>query len=162
MDKVYLSISLCSFQFISFMSYSFQCRDLSLPWLIYSQVFYCCQCYWKQDCLFSDSSLLVYRNATDYYMLTWYPQTFVVHLLSHVQFFVTPWTAAHQPSLSFTICQSLLKLMTFELMMLSLDLLNSFISSNRFLMVFSVLLCLYSYKMNKFWGSNIQNSDYSY
>ena len=35
----------------------------------------------------------------------------------HVQFFVTPWTAAHQASLSFTISWSLLKLMSIELVM---------------------------------------------
>ena len=35
----------------------------------------------------------------------------VVQLLSCVQLFVTPWTAAHQASLSFTISQSLLRLM---------------------------------------------------
>ena len=38
----------------------------------------------------------------------------VVQLLSHVQLFVTPWTAAHQASLSFTISQSLLKVMHVE------------------------------------------------
>ena len=38
----------------------------------------------------------------------------IVQLLSHVQLFVTPWTAAHQGSLSFTISQSLLKLMSIE------------------------------------------------
>ena len=32
----------------------------------------------------------------------------VVHLLSHAQFFVTPWSAAYQASLSFIIFQSLL------------------------------------------------------
>ena len=36
--------------------------------------------------------------------------TVVVKLLSRVCLFPTPWTAAHQPSLSFTISQSLLKL----------------------------------------------------
>ena len=34
------------------------------------------------------------------------------------QLFATPWTAAHQASLSITICQSLLKLMSIESMML--------------------------------------------
>ena len=34
--------------------------------------------------------------------------------LSHVQLFVTPWTAAHQASLSFTIIWSLLKLISIE------------------------------------------------
>ena len=41
----------------------------------------------------------------------------VVQLLSHVRLFVTPWTAAHQASLPFTISQSLLKLMSIESMM---------------------------------------------
>ena len=35
--------------------------------------------------------------------------------LSHVQFFATPWTAAHQASLSIINSQSLLKLMSIEL-----------------------------------------------
>ena len=42
-----------------------------------------------------------------------------VQLLSHVQLFVTPWTAAHQASLSFTNSQSLLKFMSIELVMKS-------------------------------------------
>ena len=37
--------------------------------------------------------------------------------LSHVRLFVTPWTAAHQVSLSFTISWSLLKLMSIESVM---------------------------------------------
>ena len=37
-----------------------------------------------------------------------------VQLLSHVRLFVMPWTAARQASLSFTISQSLLKLMSIE------------------------------------------------
>ena len=40
-----------------------------------------------------------------------------VQLLSHVWLFVTPWTAAHQASLSFTNSWSLLKLMAIELVM---------------------------------------------
>ena len=43
----------------------------------------------------------------------------VVQLLSHVQLFGTPWIAALQASLSFTISQSLLKLMSSELVMSS-------------------------------------------
>ena len=38
----------------------------------------------------------------------------VVQLLSHVQLFVIPWTAACQASLSFTVSRSLLKLMSIE------------------------------------------------
>ena len=40
-----------------------------------------------------------------------------VQLLSHVQLFATPWTAAHQASLSITNSQNLLKLMSIESVM---------------------------------------------
>ena len=40
----------------------------------------------------------------------------VVQSLSHVQLFVTPWTSAYLASLSFTVSQSLLRLMSIELM----------------------------------------------
>ena len=43
----------------------------------------------------------------------------VVQPLSHAQLFVTPWTAAHQASLSFTISCSLFKFMFIESVMLS-------------------------------------------
>ena len=46
---------------------------------------------------------------------------FVVLLLSCVQLFATPWTAAHQASLSFTVSQSFLKFMSIESMMLSIS-----------------------------------------
>ena len=39
---------------------------------------------------------------------------YVVQSLSHVQLFVTPWTAASQASLSFTISQSLLKFISIQ------------------------------------------------
>ena len=45
------------------------------------------------------------------------PFLYVVQSLSRVQLFATPWTAAHQASLSFTISQSLLKLMSIESVM---------------------------------------------
>ena len=53
------------------------------------------------------------------------PQTHAKHMvclvevqsLSHVQLPATPWTAACQASLSFTICQSLLKLLSIESLM---------------------------------------------
>ena len=44
---------------------------------------------------------------------------FIVQSPSCVRLFVTPWTAAHQTSLSITNSQSLLKLMYIELLMLS-------------------------------------------
>ena len=63
------------------------------------------------------------------------PQKFVVVIqsLSCIGLFVTPWTAARQASRSFTISQSLLKLMSIESVMLSNHLilcpLQSFLSS---------------------------------
>ena len=44
---------------------------------------------------------------------------FIVQLLSHVWLFATPWITARQASLSFTISQSLLKLMSIELVIMS-------------------------------------------
>ena len=41
----------------------------------------------------------------------------VVQLLSHVQLFEIPWTAARQASLSFNVSRSLLKLMSIESIM---------------------------------------------
>ena len=46
-----------------------------------------------------------------------YSQFSLVQSLSYVRLFATPWTAAHQASLSFTISQSLLKLMSIESVM---------------------------------------------
>ena len=43
----------------------------------------------------------------------------VAQSFSCVPLFATPWTAAHQASLSFTISQSVLKLMSIESVMLS-------------------------------------------
>ena len=43
--------------------------------------------------------------------------TVAVQSLNHVWLFATPWTAAHPPSLSFTVSRSLLKLTFIELVM---------------------------------------------
>ena len=43
--------------------------------------------------------------------------TVVVQWLSRIQLFVTPWTVAHQASLSFTVFLSLLKLTSLEFVM---------------------------------------------
>ena len=48
-----------------------------------------------------------------------------VQSLSRVQLFVTPWTATHQASLSFTVSQSLLKLLSLGLVMSSNQLILS-------------------------------------
>ena len=64
---------------------------IGLTWVILNGLKHCC---WKH--------LMLWQN---------------VQLVSHVQFFATPWTAAHLASLSFAISQSLLKLMSIELVM---------------------------------------------
>ena len=90
----------------------------------------------------------------------------VVQLLSHLLLFVTPWTAAHQASLSFAISQSLLRFMSIELLMLSnhlilccpLCLLSSIFPSIR---VFSneLAICI---RWPKYWSFSISPSyDYS-
>ena len=56
----------------------------------------------------------MFATGSDHFLL---PQLSSVQSLSHVQLFGTPWTAAHEASLSFTISQSLLKLMSTELVM---------------------------------------------
>ena len=61
----------------------------------------------------------------------------VVQLLSCVWLFVTPWTAACQASLSFTISQSLLKLMSIELVMPS----NHLILCHPLLLLPSIFPC---------------------
>ena len=58
----------------------------------------------------------------------------VVQLLSWVRLFATPWTAAFQASLSFTISRSLLKLMSIELMMPS----NHFVLCRPLLLLSSI------------------------
>ena len=86
--------------------------------------------------------------------------------LCYVQFFVTPRTVAHQAPLSFTISQSLLKLMSIELVMLS----NHLILCHHLLlwpsilpsiMVFSTELALYI-RWPKHWSFSISpSSEYS-
>ena len=85
-----------------------------------------------------------------------------VQLLSRVRLFVTPWIAACQASLSFTISQSLLKLMSIELVMpsnhftlcLLLLLLPTIFTSIR---VFSNQLSLHI-RWPKYWSFNLSIS----
>ena len=63
----------------------------------------------KKLFLFFILGVLKYSNHTLFVV--------VFQSLTHVQFFVTPWTATCQASLSFTVSWSLLKLMSFEMAM---------------------------------------------
>ena len=85
----------------------------------------------------------------------------VVQSVSRVQLFVTPWTAAYQVPLSFTISQSLLKFMSFESVTLS----NNLIFCCLLLLPlvfpsirgFSKELAL-PIRWPKFWGISFSNS----
>ena len=58
-------------------------------------------------------------NFLESWGIFWHPnyQSSSVQSLSHVQFFATPWTAAHQASLFITTSHRLLKLMSIKLVM---------------------------------------------
>ena len=85
-------------------------------------------CHTETGCWISAGTPLVQRHR--------YPvcPVIVVQSLSCVGLFETPWTAAHQASLSFTIFQTLLKLMSIESAMPSnhLILCHSFFSCPQF------------------------------
>ena len=84
---------------------------------------------------------------------TWIRWFSSVQLLSHIRLFVTPWTAAHQASLSITNSQSLLKLMSIELVM----------PSNHLILVVPFSSCLQSFlasgsfQMGQFFASGGQS-----
>ena len=91
-----------------------------------------------------------------------FPILFTVQLLSHVQLFATPWTAAHQASLSITNSRRLPKLTSIELVMPSNHLIlcsplllpPSIFSSIK---VFSndSVLCI---RWPKYWSFNLSSS----
>ena len=62
----------------------------------------------------------------------------IVQLLSCVRLFATPWTAARQASLSFTISQNLLKLISVESVMPS----NHLILCHPLLLLPSIFFCI--------------------
>ena len=86
-----------------------------------------------------------------------------VQSLSCVQFFATPWTAARQVSMSFTVSQSLLKFMPVELVMLS----NRLIFCCPFLLLLSLFPSTEVFpnesalhiRLPKYWSFNISPSN---
>ena len=83
----------------------------------------------------------------------WFFQIAVVLLLSHVWLFVTPWTAACQASLSFTIFQSLLRLMSIESVMPS----NNLILCCTFFSYLQSFLVSGSFPMSQLFASSGQS-----
>ena len=75
-------------------------------------------------------NLMSISCAIIFYRSIFFSSICVVQSLSCIWLFVTPWTATHQTSLSFTISQSLLKLISTELMM----------PSNHFILCCPILL----------------------
>ena len=84
----------------------------------------------------------------------------VVWLLSHVWLFATPWIAACQTSLSFTISQSLLKLIPIELVIPS----NPLILCQPLLLLQSFWVSVFSYESTlhirwpKYWSFSLSIS----
>ena len=74
-------------------------------------------------------------------------------MLSCVQLFATPWTAAHQTSLSITNSRSLLKLMSVELVMPS----NHLILCRPLLLPPSIFPSIRSFQMSQFFASGGQS-----
>ena len=67
---------------------------------------------------FEEPGLCIYKTFTELSSkLRQIILSVMFQLLRHIQLFVSPWSAARQASLSFTISQSLLKLMSIESMM---------------------------------------------
>ena len=74
--------------------------------------------------------LKVFPNMSREFILWHWKNMVLLKLLSHVQFFATPWTAARQTSLPFTIFWSLLRLLSVE----------SVMPSSRFILCHPLLL----------------------
>ena len=70
------------------------------------------------DCVFSaENSVWHVISMESFLLLFLKKEDVVVESFSRVRLFLTPWTAAHQAPLFFTISQSLLKLVSIELVM---------------------------------------------
>ena len=78
----------------------------------------------------------------------------LVQSLSRVQLFVTPWTAALQSSLSFTISQSLLKFVSIESVMPS----HHLILHRPLLLLPSIFLSIRGFPRSQFFASGGQNT----
>ena len=76
----------------------------------------------NHNCNVVTLSILFYFSMAVSFIVKWDNQFNSVQLLSCVWLIATPWTAAHQASLSFTISQSLIKLISIELVMTSIHL----------------------------------------
>ena len=88
----------------------------------------------------------------DFYIITPLPIS-SVQSFSRVQLFETPWTAAHQASLSITNSQSLLKLMSIESVMQS----NHLILCHFLVLLPEIFPSIRVFQMSQFFGSGGQS-----
>lgn len=92
MNTVSISIYLCLLQFPSSLFYSFQGRSLSSHWLsLFLSIFYAIINEIALLIFFSGSLLLVYRNATNFYMLIFYQATLLNSFISSNRYFCWWW-----------------------------------------------------------------------
>ena len=81
--------------------------------------FQCWSIWVSQEFCLHQSIFYVFKGKWNFWLLSvfWSPIIYllVAQSLTHIQHFAIPWTAVLQASLSFTISQSLLKLMSLEL-----------------------------------------------
>ena len=103
-------------------------------------------CWTKQVTFLSVSFLYIKRQSVS-----------SVQSLSHVWLFVTPWTAAHQASLSNTNSKSLLKLVSIESVMPS----NHLILCHPLLLPPSIFPSIRSFSMSRFFASGCQSAGIS-
>ena len=75
----------------------------------------CLEFFWKENLCLLPSCVQSFIHISVH--LRGFYSFVIIQSLSCVQLFATPWTAAHQASLSFTNSQSLLKLMSIESVM---------------------------------------------
>ena len=147
--------------------------SISLFSLLYNILLYAVF-FFKGQCVYFQVLLLQKKRMLPLAFLNTFPDTnavqlvirlgvivIIVQLISCVRFFVTPWTVAHQASLSFTTSQSLLKLMSIESMMPS----NHFVLCCPLLILPSILLrtrvfsdeLTFHLGSHKYWGFSFRS-----
>ena len=104
------------------------------------------QIFWYiEGSTFTALSFRIWNSSGEYFSS--------VQLLSHLWLCATPWTAAHQSSLSTTNSQSLLKLMSIESVMPS----NHLILCHPLLLPPSIFPASGSFQMNQFFSTGAQS-----
>ena len=107
----------------------------------------------QRQCEIIPKHSIIFLKINDMSRATWFHNFSSVQLLSHVWLSVTPWTVAHQASLSITNSWSLLKLMSIESVMPS----NHLILCHPLLLLPSIFPASGSFPMSQFFTSGGQS-----